>query len=86
MEEELQEQKEITWINIFSSTPSFKKKTFLLSQLFFHLFFFSNLFIAFQAKLLTNLGKLSQAEGVARSVITFLPKLPNYMLRRNPLD
>ena len=33
--------------------------------------FLSNLFIAFEATLLTNLGKLSLAKGIARSVITF---------------
>ena len=47
-------------------------------------FFFSNLFIAFEVKLLTNPGKLSLAKRIERSVITFLPKLP-YILRRNPL-
>ena len=33
--------------------------------------FLSNLFIAFEATLLTNLGKSSLAKGIARSVITF---------------
>ena len=33
--------------------------------------FLSNLFIAFEATLLTNLGKLSLTKGIARSVITF---------------
>ena len=43
----------------------------------FPLIFLSNQFIAFEAKLLTNPGKLSLAQIIARSVITFLPKLPN---------
>ena len=33
--------------------------------------FLSNLFIAFEAKLFTNLGQLSLAKGIARSAITF---------------
>ena len=35
------------------------------------LVFLSNLFIAFEAKLLTNPGKLSLAKGIASSVIIF---------------
>ena len=34
------------------------------------------MFIAFKAKLLTNPGKLSLAKAIARSIITFVPKLP----------
>ena len=42
--------------------------------------FLSNFFIGFEAKLLTNPGKLSLTKGIARSVITFfLLKLPNIM-------
>ena len=37
----------------------------------FPLVFISNSFIAFEAKLLTNPGKLSWAKGIARSVIIF---------------
>ena len=48
------------------------------SSLILHL----NLFIAFKAKLPTNPGKLSLVKGITRSVITFLPKLPN----REPKD
>ena len=48
----------------------------------FALIFLSNLFIAFEVKLVTYPGKLSLAQGKARCVITFLPKLPN-ILRRN---
>ena len=43
----------------------------------FSLIFLSNLIVAFEAKWLTNPDKLSLAKGIARSVITFLPKLPN---------
>ena len=41
------------------------------------LIFLSNLFIAFEAKLLTNPGKLSPAKGIATFVSAFVPKLPN---------
>ena len=43
----------------------------------FPLNFLSNLFIAFELKLLTNLGKLSLAKGIAIFVSTFFPKLSN---------
>ena len=43
----------------------------------FPLTFFSNLFIAFEVKLFTNLGKLALAKGIAIFVSAFLPKLPN---------
>ena len=43
----------------------------------FPLIFLSNLFIAFEAKLLTNPDKSSLAKGIAKSAITFLPKLQN---------
>ena len=49
------------------------------------LVFLSNIFIAFEVILLTNPGKLFLAEGIARSVITFLCKLPN-TLQSNPPD
>ena len=39
----------------------------------FPLIFLSNLFIAFEIKLLTNLCKLSLAKGIATFVRTFLP-------------
>ena len=38
--------------------------------------FFSNFFITFEAKLLTNPGKLSVAKRMATFVSAFLPKLP----------
>ena len=37
----------------------------------FSLIFLSSLFIAFEAKLLTDRGKLSLPKGIARSFITF---------------
>ena len=43
----------------------------------FPLIFLSNLFIAFEVKLLTNPGKLSLAKGIAILVSAFFPKLPN---------
>ena len=42
--------------------------------------FLSNLFIAFELKLLTNAGKLSIAKRIAIFVSTFFPKLPNQEL------
>ena len=43
----------------------------------FPLTFLSNLFIAFEAKLLTNPGKLCLDKGIAIFVSAFFPKLPN---------
>ena len=54
-----------------------KVNLFFSSDSSFSLIFLSNLFIAFQAKLLTNPGTSSLAKGIARSVSAFLPKLPN---------
>ena len=47
------------------------------------LVFLSNLFIAFESKLLTNLGKLSIAKRIAKFVSLF--KLPK-ILHRNQTD
>ena len=60
-----------------------KTKPFAALTAPFPLYFLSNSFIAFEAKLLTNPGKLSLPKGIARSVITFSPKLFN-LLQRNP--
>ena len=46
--------------------------------------FDSNLFIAFEAKLFTNPGKLSLAKGRAIFVSAFFPKLPNQERRYPP--
>ena len=43
----------------------------------FPLVFLSNLFIAFEAKLHTNAGKLSLAKGIPKFISTLLSKLPN---------
>ena len=43
----------------------------------FPLIFHSNLFIAFEAKLIINPGELYLAIGIATFVSAFLPKLPN---------
>ena len=88
----------ISSINTFKSSSDFMilitfKYSFEINQVspfpalaaFFPLIFISDLFIAFEARLLTNPGKLSLAKGIAKSVITFLPKLPN-ILRRNLPD
>ena len=50
----------------------------------FALIFLSNLFIAFESKLLTNPGTLSLAKAVARSAIAFIPKLPNQEPKDTP--
>ena len=43
----------------------------------FPLIILSNLFIAFEVRLLTNPGKLSLAKGIPICVSGFFPKLPN---------
>ena len=63
-------------ILIISFISSFKVNTvnpFPACTAPFPLIFLSNLFIAFEAKLLTNPGKLSLAKGIARSVSAFFP-------------
>ena len=51
----------------------------------FPLIFLSNLFIAFKAKLLTNIGKLSLAKVMSMFVGAFFPRSPNQELK-DPLD
>ena len=48
------------------------------------IFYSSSLFITFEAKLLTNRGKLSVAEGIATFVSAFLPKLADQKLKDPP--
>ena len=50
----------------------------------FPLIFLSNLFIAFEVKLLTNPGKLSLAKEIAIFVSAFFPKLPNQEQKDSP--
>ena len=50
----------------------------------FPLIFLSNLFIAFEIKLLTNPGKLSLAKGIAMFVSAFFPKLPKQEPKVDP--
>ena len=50
----------------------------------FPLIFLSNLFIGFEAKWLTNLGKLSLAKGIAIFFSVFYPKLPKEELKDPP--
>ena len=65
---------------IISCISSFEmKKVNLFPTLTAHflLIFLSNWLIACEAKLFTNLGKLSLSKGIAAFVSTFLPKLVN---------
>ena len=61
---------EINKVNLFPLTAPFP------------LIFLSNLFIAFESKLLTNAGKLSLAKGLAMFVCVFFLKL----LMQEPKD
>ena len=67
-------------ILIFSFISSFEIPFFALAT-HLPLIFLSNFFIAVEAKYATNPGKLSPAKGVARSAITFSPKLPIHYLK-----
>ena len=51
----------------------------------FPLIFLSNLFIAFEVKLLTYPGKLSVAKGIATLVSAFFSKFPNHE-PKDPMD
>ena len=46
--------------------------------------FLSNLFIAFEVRLITNPGKLSLAKGITVFVSAFFPKLPNQVPKDLP--
>ena len=50
----------------------------------FPVIFLSNLFIAFDVKLLTNPDNLSIATGIATFVLAFFPKLANQDLKDPP--
>ena len=58
-------------ISFISSFKINKVNLFPALKAPFPLISLSNLFTALEAKLLTNSGKWSPAEGIARSVITF---------------
>ena len=60
-------------ISFISSFERNKVNRSLVLNASFLLVFLSNLFLKFEGKFLTNPGKLSLAEGISRSVITFLP-------------
>ena len=62
-------------ISLISSFEINKVNIFLALTATFPLIFLSNLFIAFEAKLLTNPGKLSLAKGIATFLSAFLLKL-----------
>ena len=64
-------------ISFISSFDINKVNLFPVLTAPFQLIFFSNLFIAFEVKFLTNPGKLSLAKGIVMFVIAFFPKLPN---------
>ena len=64
-------------ISFISSFEINKVNPFPAFTAFFPLIFLSNLFIAFDVKLLTNPGKLSLAKGIAMFVSAVFPKLPN---------
>ena len=64
-------------ISFISSFEINKVNPFPAPTALFPLIFLSNLFIAFEVKLLTNPGKLSLAKGIAIFVSAFFPKLPN---------
>ena len=63
-------------IHIFIWNEQFKSFSCSHSS-FSTCFLFKLIFIAFEAKLLANLSKLSLAKGIAIFVSTFFPKLPN---------
>ena len=70
-------------ISLISLFKINKVNPFLALTVCFPIVFLSNLFIGFEAKLLTYPGELPLAKGIARSVITFLPKLSD-ILRTKP--
>ena len=65
--------------NFMISIASFTSS--IWSHSFFSTFFLSNLFIAFEVKLLTNPSKLSLAKEISIFVSAFFPKLPNKDLK-----
>ena len=65
----------IIFISFISSFEMNKVNLLPALKASFLLIFLSNLFIAFEVKLLTNLGKLSLAKRVAIFVSAFFPKL-----------
>ena len=74
-------------ILIISFTSSFEINKVNLFPAFrapFSLIFLANLFIAFEAKLLTNPGKLSLAKAIATIARAFLLKLPSQEARDLP--
>ena len=72
-------------ISLISSFKINKVNPILVLKAPFPLIFLSNLFMAFEVKLLTNPGKLSLAKGIATFISAFLPTLANQKLK-DPLD
>ena len=71
-------------ISFISSFKINKVNPFPALTATFSFIFLSNLFIAFEFKLLTNPGKLYLAKGIAMFVSAFFPKLPNQELKDPP--
>ena len=71
-------------ISFISSFEKYKVNPFPASTAPFPLIFLSNLFIAFEVKLITNPDKLSLAKGIATFVSAFLPKLVNQEPKDQP--
>ena len=71
-------------ISFISSLKTNKVNPFPALIVPFPLIFLSNLFIAFEVKLLTNTAKLSLAKGIAMFVSPFFPKLPNQKSNDSP--
>ena len=67
----------ILTISLISSFEINKVNPFPALTAPFPLIFLSNLFIAFEAKLLTNPGKLSLAKRIATFASAFFPKFAN---------
>ena len=64
---------DMNWVNPFPSLTAP-----------FPFLFLSSLFIAFEAKLLINPGKVSLAKGITTFISVFLPKLGNQELKDPP--
>ena len=75
----------ILMISFISSFEIQNVNTFPALTDTFPLIFLSNLFIAFEVKLVTNPGQLSLDNGIAMVVNAFFPKLPNQE-PKDPLD
>ena len=71
-------------ISFISSFQINKVNHFPALTALFPLLIFGNLFIAFEAKLLTNPGKLSLVKGITIFVSAFFSQLPTQELKDSP--